>query len=224
MYFENKETYWASYDSQGSNEWLKMRIGRMTMSQISACTGRSTFKVNLEDEAKKICGLIKLESNPFMIHGKLTEPVIRDWYSQSIEKPIREVGLAIWKKDPRFGGSLDGEIDENEGIEIKAPHKMYRKLINYIEFKKKGYNNQPPGYHEHIYNNHYDQMTGYGVITNKKYMHYVVVCSETQEAFVQRFPVDYDLWENELYPKACQFYEEYVVPMMKENNIQRIDP
>lgn len=223
MEFENKETFWGAYDTQGSEEWLKMRIGRITMSQLSACTGRSLYKVSLEDEAKKICGLLKIDTNPYMAHGKITEPVIRNWYSNTINKSIREVGLAIWKQDTRFGGSLDGEIDDLEGIEIKAPNKMYRKLIDYIEAKKKGYN-FPQGYHEHVFNNHYDQMTGYGVITNKKYMHYVVVCSETQEAFVQRFPVDYELWESTLYPRACKFYEDYVEPMMKANNITRIDP
>jgi hypothetical protein len=67
-------------------------------------------------------------------------------------------------------------------------------------------------------------MTGYGVITNKKFMHYVVVCTDTQEAFVQKFPVDYELWETELYPKACKFYEDYVEPMMVKNAIKRIDP
>jgi len=223
MEYIDKGTFWECYDEQGSEEWLKMRIGRITMSQLSAITGRNNFRVSKEDEAKKICGLEKIKTNGYMAHGRLTEPIIRTWYSEQIESPIREVGLAIWKKDPRFGGSLDGEINQDEGIEIKAPYKMYNKLVDYIEAKKKGYKFYP-GYHEHIYNSHYDQMTGYGVITNKKYMHYIVVCSDTQEAFVQRFPVDYNLWENELYPKACQFYDKYVVPMMSENNITRIDP
>ena len=100
---------------------------------------------------------------------------------------------------------------------------MYWKLVEYIESKKKGYSFYP-GYHEHIFNSHYDQMTGNAIITNKKYMHYVVVCSDSQQSFVQRFPVDVELWEKTLYPRACNFYEEYIEPKMKLFDIKRIDP
>lgn len=221
--FHEKETYYDTFGPQGGEEWLNLRVGRITMSQISACVGRSGFTADKEFEARKICGLEKIKCNEYMFHGKVTEPMIRDWYAAMINRPIKEMGVSIWKKDFRFGGSLDGVIDEREGIEIKAPAKMYQKLIDYIEAKKKGYTFEA-GYHEHVFNSHYDQMTGYGVITNKKFMHYVVVCTDTQEAFVQKFPVDYQLWETELYPKACKFYEDYVEPMMVKNGIKRIDP
>jgi hypothetical protein len=78
--------------------------------------------------------------------------------------------------------------------------------------------------HEHIFNSHYDQMTGNGVITKKKYMHYVVVCTDTQNSFIQRFPVDYDLWDSVLYPRAVRFYEEYVQTRMDELNLIMLDP
>jgi hypothetical protein len=221
-------SYSLSLYPQTSEEWKHLRIGRITMSNISSCCGRSSYKSCYEEVADIVCGIKQIETNAYMEHGVKMEPVIRDWYSETIEKPIHEVGLAVWKKDPRFGGSLDGEIlDEKgetiEGIEIKAPNKMYWKLIEYIESKKKGYTFYP-GYHEHIFNSHYDQMTGNAIITNKKYMHYVVVCSDSQQAFIQRFPVDVELWEKTLYPRACKFYDEYVEPKMKELNIKRIDP
>lgn len=223
MNFEEYETYYASLHNQGSEEWHSLRYGRITMSNLSACIGRSNYYSDKEELARKICGLEKTSMNSYMEHGVLTEPIIRNWYSDILNKPIKEVGLAIWKKDFRFGGSLDGEIDEEEGIEIKAPNKMYNKLIEYIESKKKGYS-YPSGYHEHVFNSHYDQMTGNAIITGKKYMHYVVVCTDTQQAFIQRFPVDIELWENELYPKACKFYEEYINPIIKDYKISRIDP
>ncbi len=223
MNFEEHKTYYASLDNQGSQEWHNLRYGRITMSNLAACTGRAGYYCNKEELARKICGLEKTTTNSYMEHGVLTEPLIRNWYSDIINKPIKEVGLAIWKNDYRFGGSLDGEINEEEGIEIKAPNKMYHKLIEYIESKKKGYT-YPSGYHEHVFNSHYDQMMGNAIITGKKYMHYVVVCTDTQQAFIQRFPVDLELWEKELYPKACKFYDDYIEPIMKENNILRIDP
>lgn len=223
MEFIDYPTYKLSTSGQGSEEWKKLRCGRITSSNLSYCTGRASFKTSKYEIASKICGIDETEMNTYMQHGITMEPVIRDWYSETINKPIKELGIAIWKKDPRFGGSLDGEINEEEGIEIKAPNKMYQRLVEYIESKKKGYNFYS-GYHEHIFNSHYDQMTGNAIITNKKYMHYVVVCTDTQKAFVQRFPVNTELWEKELYPKACEFYDKYVSPLMRDNDIHRIDP
>lgn len=220
-------TYSLSLHPQGSEEWLALRIGRITMSSISSCTGRSLYKTNPDELSDLICGLTKIETNSYMAHGIRMEPLIRDWYSETLGKPIQEVGLAVWKKDPRFGGSLDGEIIDGEvaeeGIEIKAPRKMYWKLIEFIEAKKKGIT-YPTGYHEHVFNSHYDQMTGNAVITNKKAMHYVVVCTETQQAYVQRFPVDTELWETVLYPKACEFYDTYVQPKIDSLDVHRFGP
>jgi len=223
MEFIDYPTYKLSTASQGSEEWRKLRCGRITSSTLSYCVGRTGFKTSKYEVANKICNLEEMETNSYMQHGIEMEPIIRDWYSDTLKKPIKELGIAIWKEDPRFGGSLDGEIDGEEGIEIKAPAKMYQKLIDYIEAKKKGYTFYP-GYHEHIFNSHYDQMTCNAVITNKKYMHYIVVCTDTQKAFIQRFPVDMELWEKELYPKACEFYDKYVIPTMIQYNINRIDP
>jgi len=223
MEFKEYDTYFASMDDQGSEEWHKLRYGRITMSNIAACVGKSNYFVDKNELARKICGLDKTETNSYMEHGVIVEPVIRNWYSGILEKPIQEVGIAIWKKDYRFGGSLDGEIDNEEGIEIKAPNRMYHKLIEYIESKKKGFT-YPSGYHEHVFNNHYYQMMGNAIITNKKYMHYVVACTDTQQVFIQRFPVDVQLWEEEIYPKACVYYENYIEPLMKSSFINRIDP
>ena len=219
MEFKEYDTYYASTSPQGSDEWKRLRYGRITMSNIAACTNRSGYKVTKEEVARKLCGLEETKTNSYMEHGVLLEPIIRNWYSETLEVPIKEVGLAIWKKDTRFGGSLDGDLNDEEGIEIKAPAKMYSKLVDYIEARNKGYNFYP-GFHEHVFNSHYDQMTGNGVITNKKHMHYVVVCTDTQQAYIQRFPVDIDHWESELYPKACKFYDSYMTPLMKEHDIK----
>lgn len=216
-------SYYLSTAPQGSDQWLKERIGRITMSNISNCTYRASYKQPHEDIINSICGIKKMEAPQniaYMDHGIKMEPIIRNWYSEEIiKKPIKEVGLAVWKQDTRFGGSLDGEIDTEEGIEIKAPRKMYYKLVEYIESKKKGFKFYN-GDHEHIFNSHYDQMTGNGVITKKKFMHYIVVCTDTQNSFIQRFPVDYDLWNNVLYPRAVNFYEEHIQSKMNELDLQ----
>jgi hypothetical protein len=110
-----------------------------------------------------------------------------------------------------------------EGLEIKAPKKMYKQLTHHIEAIKRGF--KPlPGYHEHIFNNHYDQLTGNGVITNKKYMHFVVVSTSENLSYCEKLPVDRDHWDQTLYPLGCVFYNDYIAPAMLKAGIQRIDP
>ena len=221
--YEERDTCWVSHASQGSEEWRRLRVGRITSSNISMCVGRSGFRVNKDELSQKILGSEEFEENAYMRHGIETEPLIRQWYAETLEQDIKEVGLAIWKKDYRFGGSLDGEFG-TQGIEIKAPQKMYHKLVDFIEAKKKGYKFEQ-GYHDHIFNSHYDQMTCNGVITGKTNMHYVVICTDTQQGYLQRIPVDYDHWYNNLYPKAVKFYEEYIEPKLNgPDDITRIDP
>ena len=218
--WEEYPTYYLSLNKQCGPIWSRKRIGRITMSMIAAVTGRAPKPSDPHELRDIIIGTSKksftLSEETMAQHGiAASEPIIRDWYSKALNRRIEEVGLAVWKQDLRFGGSLDGAIydipveteniqhnssainrdliesvrDElkqvtithtnptpisSEGLEIKAPKKMYKQLIHHIEAIKRGF--KPlPGYHEHIFNNHYDQMTGNGVITDKKYMHFVVV-------------------------------------------------
>lgn len=128
--------------------------------------------------------------------------------------------MAVWKNDFRLGGSLDGEFAEVCGMEIKAPQKMYRQLIEYVEAFKKGYQEPPSG---HIFISHYDQMIGNGVITNKQQMHYVVKSAEG-DLYTEVFPVDYEYWNTDVYPRIVSFYETYVQPELFIRGITRIDP
>ena len=48
-------------------------------------------------------------------------------------------GWQAWKKDPRFGASLDGVINDDTGIEIKCPQRMYKPILEFLERKERGY-------------------------------------------------------------------------------------
>ncbi len=230
--FENRKTCYVSLDKQGGEGWHNLRKCRATASLAAAMSGHlspfifETFYGSNEELAKQIVGTSSKSFTPEeskrMKFGIDSEPMIRKKYSEIIGKPIKELGLAIWKQDLRFGSSLDGEIDENEAIEIKAPQNMYKSVIEYFEAKKKGFT-PPPRYHEHIYISHYDQMNMSGSITNKKHMHYIVM-SANKDIYYQTFNVDYDYWEKEQYPKICNFMDTYVEPEMKRSGIKRIDP
>ena len=291
--WEEYPTYFLSCSKQCSRIWARKRIGRITMSLISAAADRNrVFYPDRSELARIIVGLSSKSFTPnakvLTEHGIVSEPIIRDWYAGQLNRKITEVGLAVWKEDTRFGGSLDGKIwdsvspviphlaardriwdlelsladsvggdktsidslsqglsqlqiqndredckhtqisvtrnsDSEEGIEIKAPKRMYKQLIAHIESIRKGFN-PPPGYHRHLFNSHYDQMIGNGVITGRKYMHFVVVSTEENLSYCEKLPVDRAHWDKVLYPQATYFYDNYIQPLMVSYKIRRIDP
>lgn len=232
--WSERPTCWMSTHKQLTDEWKRLRLGRGTMSLAAAMAGHLPPKIfedfygNRTKLAEIIVGTSEKsfdsESKARMEHGSSFEPVVRTWYQDEIVKvPIEEVGLAIWKTDPRFGGSLDGEFtlnDSSHGLEIKSPQKLYRQLIEYAEAFKKGFRTPPEA---HIFRSHYDQMIGNGVITGKTWMHYVVM-SPSREVYWENFPVDYDYWNDDLYPNMKHFYIRYVEPLLAQLKLERIDP
>ncbi len=68
--------------------------------------------------------------------GNIYEGPVRDYLAKKLGSEIKETGFAIWKKDPRFGASLDGIINDEVGIEIKCPQRMYRPILEYLERKE----------------------------------------------------------------------------------------
>lgn len=241
--WEERPTCWVSKTPQGDPGWHNLRKGRITMSIISKLVNRSKYKEHPYSLTRKIVGLEPLpsdklseekerEQNENFARGHRTEVILRKIYSAKLEKPINEVGLAVWKHDPRFGASLDGEIVTGggiiEGVEFKAPKKMYQALIEHIEAIKKGFT-PPPGDAAHIIKDHYDQMTGCGVIAGIKKMHYVVGVERSERCrdgalYTEALDVDYDHWKRVLYEPAVQIYETTIEPLMKENSVARIDP
>ncbi len=147
---------------------------------------------------------VKLFATILLYIASSSPPCPKNEFGNGIK--LKELGLAIWKKDPRFRGSVDAEIGSDGCAEYKCPHTMYKTLIQYVEAVEKGYT---PNNTNHIYNSHKDQMTLNSIILNKKWCDYCVISSEGQ-TFYQRIYTDYDLWENILYPEAQKFYDKYM--------------
>lgn len=235
--WEDRPTCWMSTAQQTTKLWGQLRIGAITMSGISTYVGRSSFPETPYVSASIICGLssksFSVEQTAAMGIGILGEPLLRSWYQDQLTKQaiakhepppvVREVGVAVWKKDPRFRGSMDADVTETLFAEFKIPTKMYRPLIEHIECVRKGYTPQP-GEHAHIYNSHYDQMMGNGVIHGKTHVDYVVFSHTEKAAYTERLPVSTHHWDTVLYPQGVNFYEQYVAPLMVKHGINRIDP
>lgn len=234
--WQSRSTCWVSSGEQGGQQWKDERLGRIQASYISKVCGRTNYGPNFIEEspeelAQNICGLkeesFKPEQELAMQDGVFYEPYVREWFSEKVlHRSIKKVGLAVWKKDPVFGASLDGETKNDENldaaIEIKVPEKLNRKYIEIVQSWSKGLCNPHPD--SYIFKSHYDQITAGSVITGKHGCYYIVACIKGAICFHQYIETDYDLWNTILYPKAKVFHEKYVVPLLKKRNIKIIMP
>jgi hypothetical protein len=230
-----RETCFISMNEQGGKIWMDNRIGCIQASLVSQICERTFHteafpKKSPKELARTLCGLSKSSFRPSqklaMEAGVLGEPIVREWFSNEIDRPITEVGVAVWKEDPFFRASLDGETTDEDGkpsaIEIKVPKKLNYKYREVFHSWGKGVNNPHP--ESYIFSNHYDQMTMGSVITNKNGCYYVVACMNEGTSFSQYINTDWELWNNTLYPKAKAFHEKYVIPMIKKKNISVTSP
>ena len=207
---KDKGCYYLLDVTQGSDDWKHMRKGRITMSNLGKVVGHAPYFTKSKEILGKILkGEIKETFSPEalarMNKGNYYEPIVRKLLEKKLGKKIEETGFAIWKKDKRFGASLDGIIDENTGIEIKCPARMYKPIVEYMENE-----NKDPNDYSHIWKSQYDQVIGNGVITGRKNMIFCVYGIEDKKIFVQNVKVDYDYWNNFLYPTATDFFEKYM--------------
>jgi hypothetical protein len=200
------ETYYLYDTAQGSQDWLEMRKGRITMSNLGKVVGHCPFG---EKDPSRLAKILKGEiveqftpaARARMNAGNRYEPIVRDALAKKLGVEITETGFAVWKADTRFGASLDGVIDKDTGIEIKCPARMYQPLKH----------NKDMSNIDCIWKSHYDQMIGNGAITGRKNMIYAVYGIEDKQLYIQNIKVDYDYWFDFLYPKACAFYDNYMV-------------
>jgi hypothetical protein len=213
---EDKGCYILYNVDQGSDDWKYMRKGKITMSNIGKVVDHAPYyKGTKEELALELTGKLKINYSPTslkrMNKGTKYEPRVRDLLAKKLGCKISETGFAVWKKDPRFGASLDGIIDEDHGIEIKCPARMYGPILNYMRKDE-----QDPDDVSHIWKSQYDQVIGNGVITGRKWMFFCVYGIEDKLMFVQKVKVDYKYWEKELYRPSVKFYETYMEPIMKK--------
>lgn len=207
------------YDvEQGSDDWHELRRERITMSNIGKVVGHAPYYKGTKKElALELLGKLKIRHSPRslkrMNRGNEYEPKVRDMLAKRLGCQISETGIAVWKKDKRFGASLDGIIDDECGIEIKCPARMYEPILNYMEAVRGGL--EPKVEHiSHIWKSQYDQIIGNGVITGRKWMYFCVYGIEDKLFYVQKVKVDYKYWKKELYKPAAEFFDKYMQPIL----------
>lgn len=225
--WEETPSCYFSTAPQGSPLWDALHTGAMSSSRVSDYLGYSQFSSGDPNEAAMSCvGLTKKSFNSAQMQdthiGITGEPLVRDFYSKHIGIPIKEVGIAVWKKDPRFRSSLDGMYVNAEGklcgIEIKISKRVYPRLIAYYKQKVK----KPD--HTHIFDSHYNQMVQSMHIIGLEYIDYVVCGYNEGNTYVERVYPNPAYFENVIYKPGVHFLDTYVTPLMLERGIKRIDP
>ncbi len=133
---------------QGSDEWLKARLGVFTASGASkiVCTSTLTLtaldyirKKALEEITKQQQDVITI--NAAMQHGIDCEPIAAARYAQHKNEMLIETGLDLWSENDQVGASFDRVIlGKKAAIEIKCPalhtHCKYMEMQTAADLKK----------------------------------------------------------------------------------------
>jgi putative phage-type endonuclease len=106
---------------QGSDEWFKYRLGKLTASEAQAISANGAGLKTLVNKlvAERLTG--KAENgytNADMERGKELEDEARNAYELETGNTVTKVGFC--KLDEDTGSSPDGLIGENGGLEIKC--------------------------------------------------------------------------------------------------------
>lgn len=204
-------SYWLHKYPQLSLQWKNERSKRLTSTNFSPIVNPSFYR-GPDDVIKHYSGNVNQKSFQDKLasdYGLRNEPKGRDWYSNRYNLKVEEVGLAVPKWDTRLGCSIDGNVKETNGIiEIKCPSRIYTPICKYLAARKNGWR-PTEGYHEHIFNSHYDQMQGCTAIMDKAWCDYIVYCLPTEEVFVDTVYSDKRYWQETMYPKLDIFLNEH---------------
>jgi len=121
---------------QGSDEWLKHRLGKATasrfkdlLSQPKAVKDRETGKLSatarsymLELVAETLTEESKFFSSAATQWGNDNEDNARDLYEFMTNNTVEQIGMATIDELSQVGASPDGLIGDDGGIEIKCPY------------------------------------------------------------------------------------------------------
>ena len=114
---------------QGSDKWLLARLGHATASNMGCivtptgkpCKSAARTRYMNELVGERITGLTTEHyASDAMKRGTALEPHARNWYTLQTGNEVAEVGFA-YADSGRWGGSPDGLIDTDGGLEIKCP-------------------------------------------------------------------------------------------------------
>lgn len=126
---------------QGSIDWLMERCGKVTASRFADVIGkqksgkplaaRNTYLMELVIERLTGSPAPHYESTA-MMHGTEYEPFARMAYEAKTGAMVLETGFHNHQTIPMCGGSPDGLVGDDGGIEIKCPYNSANHLMTLL--------------------------------------------------------------------------------------------
>lgn len=163
-------------ENQRTPEWIKSRMGRFSCSQLHRLMTEPKLKAdkeagNLSDGAMTYvmeCIAEKLTGKPakedftskYTEWGIMHEPIAIGIYEEVFSEKVTQSGYIPHGEN--FGGSPDGLINEDGGLEIKCPFTITSHLVHSITKDLKS-----------DYKECYWQIIGYMIITGRKWFDFV---------------------------------------------------
>lgn len=127
---------YTSMPEQGSKEWLELRKGKLTASNIPVMLGLSPYKTAYMLWQEEL-GLVEpKKSSKAMEEGLACEDAAREYFFQKTGIRVKPA-VIIDPEDNRFMASLDGMSEDGQTIlEIKRNNKEYHEMskVDPIEF------------------------------------------------------------------------------------------
>lgn len=139
--------------SQGSDEWLQIRKGKFTASEVHRLMGikglgKTGETYIFEKVTEELGGTIPPVFSKAMEHGTLTEPFAKRHYELAFDCTILEYPFFTAPWCDQAGCSPDGIVEGKElGIEIKSPYSPANHIAHLMITSPQELKEQKPEYY-----------------------------------------------------------------------------
>jgi len=194
---------------QGTEEWFKARIGKITSSRLSDVLtggtkgeefGKTAWSYAYDIVTEELAGHQEDKGNEAMNWGSDNEAAARERYEVETLNKVKLVGFELWKESYQslpsgvLGGSPDGLVGEDGIIEIKCPFNPRIHLHNFLS--------------KEVPKEYVPQIQGNLLVTNRKFCDFVSYCprfSESKQISIVRVFRD-DLFIGQMLSRVERFY------------------
>lgn len=221
---ENKRPlFYVHRAAQGTDEWKKSRLYRITCTKIVSILGLSSFQTSQQALAE-ILGETENKSSEAMEWGVKNEQNAREAL-QKIVSPqgyyLKSVGLCVSSDYLWLAGSPDDLIEFSSSLSNESNSSMDQETIKQHYPNGKGVAEYKCPASKKLYSKipeaHALQMAGLMAILNRSWGHYV--CWTPNQHKIETVFFDSLNWKDFIFPQLFHFYQSQLVPAMKQRGI-----
>lgn len=193
---------------QGSQDWHNLR-NRITASKLGFLAFAKTEEQK-QQAARQMLGLERVvfteEQMQNMKIGTDYEDTVRQYISKTHNMKIYQLGIFINRQYPFLAGSPDGIMEDGTIIEIKISSK------DVPDSYTDDFSEIPIYYLYQMYLNMYN--------INSKNCLYIMYSRKSGNLYTRLVPFNYLRFVREILIPSINFYNDYIVPLIEENNLE----